>query len=194
MGLNSNNKSGSDEQMMDILLVFDKERKTINAVKGIDENGELQTVPPKQEHNNDFMKVDRQGNVLENFLKNFFNQLKDPTRFSFFKVAPEDTERTVKIIQENIKNPTPAADEMLDKIRIDPSVQKPEAPKESITQEQNPADANKYFIDLNKIDWDSLKNLGITKEQLEKSKALEPMLGGTSLHLPFLLKPTSGQW
>jgi len=44
MDVNSNNKSDSDEQMMDILLVFDKEKKTINAVKGIDENGEPQTV------------------------------------------------------------------------------------------------------------------------------------------------------
>lgn len=177
MDVNSNYKSGSDEQMMDILLVFDKEKKTINAVKGIDENGELQTVPPKQEHNNDFLKVDKQGNALENFLKNFFSQLKDPTRFSFFKVAPEDTERTVKIIQENIKNPTPAADEMLDKIRIKPKDLKVENPKESTTQEQKP-DTNKYFIDPNKINWDDLKNLGITKEQLEKSKALEPMLRG----------------
>ncbi|HBL35079.1 MAG TPA: hypothetical protein DDZ96_14905 [Porphyromonadaceae bacterium] len=177
MDVNSNNKSGSDEQMMDILLVFDKEKKIINAVKGIDENGELQTVPPKQEHNNDFLKVDKQGNALENFLKNFFNQLKDPTRFSFFKVAPEDTERTVKIIQENIKNPTPAADEMLDKIRIEPKDLKVENPKESTAQEQKP-DTNKYFIDPNKINWDDLKNLGITKEQLEKSKALEPMLRG----------------
>lgn len=178
MDVNSNNKSGSDEQMMDILLVFDKEKKTISAVKGIDENGELQTVPPKQEHNNDFLKVDKQGNALENFLKNFFNQLKDPTRFSFFKVAPEDTEKTVKIIQENIKNPTPAADEMLDKIRIEPKDLKPESPKEATVQEQKPADINKYFIDPNKINWDELKNLGITKEQLEKSKALEPMLRG----------------
>lgn len=177
MDVDSNNKSGSDEQMMDILLVFDKEKKTINAVKGIDENGELQTVPPKQEHNNDFLKVDKQGNALENFLKNFFNQLKDPTRFSFFKVAPEDTERTVKIIQENIKNPTPAADEMLDKIRIEPKDLKVENPKESTIQEQKP-DTNKYFIDPNKINWDDLKNLGITKEQFEKSKALEPMLRG----------------
>ena len=177
MDVNSNNKSNSDEQMMDILLVFDKEKKTINAVKGIDENGELQTVPPKQKHNNDFLKVDKQGNALENFLKNFFNQLKDPTRFSFFKVAPEDTERTVKIIQENIKNPTPAADEMLDKIRIEPKDPKVENPKESTVQEQKP-DTNKYFIDPNKINWDDLKNLGITKEQLEKSKALEPMLRG----------------
>ena len=47
MDISSNNQSGSDEQMMDILLVFDKEKKMINAVKGIDENGELQTVSPK---------------------------------------------------------------------------------------------------------------------------------------------------
>lgn len=178
MDVNSNSKSGSDEQMMDILFVFDKEKKTINAVKGIDEKGELQIVPPKQEHNNDFLKVDKQGNAFENFFKNFLNQLKDPTRFSFFKVAPEDTERTVKIIQENIKNPTPAADEMLDKIRIEPKDLKPESPKESTGQEQKPADTNKYFIDPNKINWDDLKNLGITREQLEKSKALEPMLRG----------------
>ena len=45
------------------------------------------------------------------------------------------------------------------------------------SQEQNP-DANKYFICPNKIDWDSLKKLGITKEELEKSKALEPMQRG----------------
>ena len=177
MDVNSNNKSSSDEQMMDILLVFDKEKKTINAVKGIDENGELQTVPATQKYNNDFLKVDRQGNALENFLKNFFNQLKDPTRFRFFKVAAEQAEQKAKIIQENIKNPTPAADEMLDKIRIEPKDLKAESPKESTAQEQKP-DTNEYFIDLNKIDWDSLRNLGITKEQLEKSKALEPMLRG----------------
>ena len=92
MDVNSNNKSGSDGQMIDILLVFDKEKKTINAVKGIDKNGEQQTVPPKQEHNNDFLKV-----------------------------------KSLKV---------------------------------STAKEQKP-DTNKYFIDLNKTDWDSLKNLGL---------------------------------
>lgn len=162
------NKSTSDEQMMDILLVLDKDKKTISAVKGIDENGELQTVPPKQENNNQFLKVDKQGNAFENFLKNFFNQLKDPTRFTFFKVAPEEAEKTVKVIQENINNPTPVADEMLDKLRVELKELKPEVHKESV--EQKTSDANKYFIDPNKINWDELKNLGITKEQLENRK------------------------
>ena len=77
MAINSN-KTRSDKQMKDILLVLDKENKTINAVKGIGENGKLETVPPKQEYNNDFLRVDKHGNALENFLKNFFSQLKDP--------------------------------------------------------------------------------------------------------------------
>ena len=46
MDVNTANQSTTDEQMMDILLVLDKEKKTISAVKGVDENGELQTVPP----------------------------------------------------------------------------------------------------------------------------------------------------
>lgn len=191
MDVTSNNQSGFDEQMMDILLVFDKGKKTINAVKGIDENGELQIVPAKQEHNNDFLKVDKQGNALENFLKNFFSQLKDSTRFSFFKVPPEQAEQKTKVIQENIKNPTSIGNEMLDKIRIEEKYKKVEHPKESTVQEQKP-DTNKYFIDPSKIDWNSLKNLGIINEQLEKSKAIEPMLRGYKLVSTFPIEANFG--
>ena len=42
MDVNTANQSTTDEQMMDILLVLDKEKKTISAVKGVDENGGLQ--------------------------------------------------------------------------------------------------------------------------------------------------------
>ena len=44
MDVNTANQSTTDEQMMDILLVLDKEKKTISAVKGVDENGELQNL------------------------------------------------------------------------------------------------------------------------------------------------------
>ena len=59
MDVNTANQSTTDEQMMDILLVLDKEKKTISAVKGVDENGELQTVPP--ENNSELLKFDRHG-------------------------------------------------------------------------------------------------------------------------------------
>ena len=40
MDVNTASQSTTDEQMMDILLVLDKEKKTISAVKGVNENGE----------------------------------------------------------------------------------------------------------------------------------------------------------
>ena len=36
MDVNTASQSTTDEQMMDILLVLDKEKKTISAVKGVD--------------------------------------------------------------------------------------------------------------------------------------------------------------
>ena len=65
MDVNTVNQSTTDEQMMDILLVLDKEKKTISAVKGVDENGELQTVPP--ENNSELLKFDRHGDFFSNF-------------------------------------------------------------------------------------------------------------------------------
>ena len=62
MDVNTANQSTTDEQMMDILLVLDKEKKTISAVKGVDENGELQTVPP--EDNSELLKFDRHGDFF----------------------------------------------------------------------------------------------------------------------------------
>ena len=40
---NYDNQIPVDEQLSDILLVFDKEEKQLKAVKGIDEKGELKT-------------------------------------------------------------------------------------------------------------------------------------------------------
>lgn len=80
MDVNTANQSTTDEQMMDILLELDKEKKTISAVKGVDENGELQTVPP--ENNREILKFDRH----DDFFSNMMDQLKNPTRFNFFKI------------------------------------------------------------------------------------------------------------
>src|SRR3990167_11239909 len=77
-------KPQSPEQLSEILLVLDKEKKKIQAVKGIDENGKLETVDPTKENQSQFMRVDKHGDFLSNFFTNFVSQLKNPTKFSFF--------------------------------------------------------------------------------------------------------------
>ena len=98
MDVNTANQSTTDEQMVDILLVLDKEKKTISAVKGVDENGELQTVPPE---NNDLLKFDRNGDFFSNFFSNMMNQLKNPTRFNFFKIPKIELPKITPIIKDN---------------------------------------------------------------------------------------------
>ncbi|MDR2824363.1 MAG: hypothetical protein LBB41_04095, partial [Prevotellaceae bacterium] len=68
----------------DVLLVKEKGKDELNVIKGINK-GKLETVNPKIENQQDFMKIDRHSNVLENFLSNFARQFKNPTNFLFFK-------------------------------------------------------------------------------------------------------------
>ena len=72
----------SSQQLMDILLVMD-EKGTLQAVSGV-KDGELQTKNPLED-NNDLLRVDRHGDMFSNFFSNLWSQLKDPTRFHFFR-------------------------------------------------------------------------------------------------------------
>lgn len=187
MDVNTANQSTTDEQMMDILLVLDKEKKTISAVKGVDENGELQTVPP--ENNSELLKFDRHGDFFSNFFSNMMNQLKNPTRFNFFKIPKIELPKIEPMIRENLNHPTPENEANIDRYRVKPETLKQEVKNEQPTQtqqsQQEPTaqapqqpDKSKYIIDPDKVDWEALKNFGLSKEQLEKAKALEPMLRG----------------
>lgn len=187
MDVNTANQSTTDEQMMDILLVLDKEKKTISAVKGVDENGELQTVPP--ENNSELLKFDRHGDFFSNFFSNMMNQLKNPTRFNFFKIPKIELPKIEPMIRENFNHPTPENEADIDRYRVKPEILKQEVKNEQPTQTQQPQqeptaqapqqpDKSKYYIDPDKVDWEALKNFGLSKEQLEKAKALEPMLRG----------------
>ena len=113
MDVEVDDKKMVEKQKEEVLLAFDKEKKTVAAVKGVDNKGELQTIPAKSTQNNEFLKLDRNGDVLSNFLSNFNSQLKDPTRFSFFKVDAEKIEASVKMILNHVKTPTTAFESML---------------------------------------------------------------------------------
>src|SRR5699024_12314829 len=100
-------KEDVQEQLSEILLVLDKEKKKIQAVKNIKENGEMETVDPTKENQSQFMRVDKHGDFVSNFLSNFIRQLKDPTRFSFFKVPEKDYTKLAVKLKEKVDEHTP---------------------------------------------------------------------------------------
>ena len=106
------------EQISDILLVLDKEKMKIKAVKSIDENGKMKTVNPTKRNQNQFFRIDKQGDFFSNFFSNFFSQLKNPTNFSFFKVAEPEAIEKAKQIQNHINAPNPEGERELKELEV----------------------------------------------------------------------------
>ena len=156
----------NSQQLMDILLVMDQEKKTIQAVSGV-KDGELQTKNPLED-NNDLLRVDRHGDMFSNFFSNLWNQLKDPTRFHFFRVPEEDVQRVAADFQQTVQNPTPEGQARMAQYEVQHPAQ---------AQQQGEQQAQ-YKYDVEKIDWNSLANLGIKREQIEQNGMLDQMLWG----------------
>lgn len=145
------------DKKTDVLLVHDKRAGTVNVVKGVDTDGSLQTVPPTQKHASEFMRVDNNSDPFTNFFSNFYRKINDTEGLGFFRCNASAVEQNAEAIRQGNKQ-----GEML-------RVPKPdfhEFPK------------NQYRIDPAKIDWDSLKKIGITEEMLKKTKNLDRMLRG----------------
>lgn len=183
-----------NEQMSDIVFILDKMELILQAVSEINKDGRFKTIPADKEHQNSFLKIDRYANLFENFLKNFWSQLKDPTRFGILTVK-EDTLDNPEVRQavEDMAagKQTKAVEEFLKKYEIVPRdkenqsinqknqeemAKKNETPQQA-TQEggqQQP----KYRYNESMINWEELKNFGLSREYLQERGLLDQMLRG----------------
>ncbi|WP_134091106.1 DUF3945 domain-containing protein [Olivibacter sp. XZL3] len=180
MSEETTNKQEMPEQLSDILLVLDKEKMKIQAVKSIDENGKMETVEPTKKNQNQFMRVDKSGDLFSNFFSNFFSQLKNPTNFSFFKVSADEAVDKAQEMQNQVDKPTPDGEKVMKEHEIKAEAKqdnKQENQKDMATTQTTP-EASEYRYKPEQIDWDTMNNLGLSKEYLEKRNLLEPLLKG----------------
>lgn len=151
----------------DVLLVKEPEAQKLKVVAGTHEDGSIKTVTPDKANEPDFMKIDKHSNVLENFFANFLRQYKNPTHFSFFRGSAENIESNATVLEGMLKNPEQEMNrQALDSVRINPQ-EFAQAPQEK--QGYAP-------IDPERIDWAQLESIGVTRESLEKSKAMDAIL------------------
>ncbi len=152
----------------DVLLVKEKNESKLKAVVGFDNDGKLKTAPPKQANSDSFLKIDKNGYVLENFFTNFHRQYKNPTDFHFFKAPINLVEKTTSDLEKMLKGPdNKSKKEMLEKHE-----NKPEDYIRKEEKQERPAD----LIDESKVDWSQLEKLGVSKDFLKNTRNLEPML------------------
>ncbi|KVV15018.1 DUF3945 domain-containing protein [Flavobacterium sp. TAB 87] len=168
------------EEISDVILVFDKEKKRIQVVKGIDEKGNLETVDPTKKNQNQFMRIDKNGDFFSNFFSNFISQIKNPTHFSFFKVPDLIAVDTAKQIQKQIENPTKKSEQLIRQYEVKEESQQDykQVNQDNMSATQTPLETSEYRFKPEQIDWETMSNLGLSKEKLEKMNLLDPLLKG----------------
>ena len=188
-----------NEPTSDIIFILDKMELLLQAVTKIEQDGRYRAIQADRQNRNSFLKVDKRSNIFENFFKNFWNQLKDPTRWGILSVQDSDLDKPEnRQALEDLAagKRTPAVEEFLKMHEIRPRKEQQEQTSSKnlkqtsmAKQEEQPRMAPerpasaaeeqpKYRYHESMIDWEQLKNFGLSREFLEEKGLLDQMLRG----------------
>ena len=117
-------KKKSDEQ--DVLVVRDEKTGEISVVAGLSRDGTPKRAPAKAENTSDFLRFDRNSDLMDSFFRNFFRQCKEPSRFGFYRIAADQVENLLGVMKELLKD-LEANKEILSAHKVDTSNYEKEA-------------------------------------------------------------------
>ena len=117
-------KKKSDEQ--DVLVIRDEKTGEISVVAGLSRDGTPKRAPAKAENTSDFLRFDRNSDLMDSFFRNFFRQCKEPSRFGFYRIAADQVENLLGVMKELLKDPE-ANKEILSAHKVDTSNYEKEA-------------------------------------------------------------------
>ena len=205
------------EQINELMFIHNKNdpQTGVQAVSGIDEKGKVQTVPADERNENSFLKFEKNSSILENFIKNFLSQLKEPTHFRLIRMTIHDYKQNKQAIKELSQGKeTDTVKEFLKRYEIRPrenrEQSKNEKEKETMAKKQNPQEkaqqpvqtsqtqeqqAPRYRYNENMVNWEALEKIGVSKASLEQQGLLDSMLKGykTNKLVPLTLTLTSAK-
>ncbi|EIY84060.1 hypothetical protein HMPREF1074_04491 [Bacteroides xylanisolvens CL03T12C04] len=205
------------EQINELMFIHNKNdpQTGVQAVSGIDEKGKVQTVPADERNENSFLKFEKNSSILENFIKNFWSQLKEPTHFRLIRMTIHDYKQNKQAIKELSQGKeTDTVKEFLKRYEIRPrenrKQSKNEKEKETMAKKQTPQEkaqqpvqtpqtqeqqAPRYRYNENMVNWEALEKIGVSKASLEQQGLLDSMLKGykTNKLVPLTLTLTSAK-
>lgn len=186
----------------ELLLVADKDDG--GRLKAVDKSsvkdGLLRMLLPTMENLADFMKLDKNSSILEEFFRNFSRQYKQPTDFRFYHVPtalldtldvftdmlkkPDDNKDFISQYEVNPEDYTKQQQQEQQTIQPD-APQQPSVPEEASGQavvveqrvDEQKQTAQAFGLE-NRINWEQLARLGITRKSLEQSGDLTTILSG----------------
>ena len=205
------------EQINELMFIHNKNdpQTGVQAVSGIDEKGKVQTVPADERNENSFLKFEKNSSILENFIKNFWSQLKEPTHFRLIRMTIHDYKQNKQAIKDLSQGKeADTVKEFLKRYEIRPrenrEQSKNEKEKETMAKKQNPQEkaqqpvqtsqtqeqqAPRYRYNENMVNWEALEKIGVSKASLEQQGLLDSMLKGykTNKLVPLTLTLTSAK-
>ena len=158
-------KKKSDEQ--DVLVVRDEKTGEISVVAGLSRDGTPKRAPAKAENTSDFLRFDRNSDLMDSFFRNFFRQCKEPSRFGFYRIAADQVENLLGVMKELLKDPE-ANKEILSAHKVDTSNYEKEA-KQSEGQAKETASSD----DASKTQANTEKENETTVQTNEKENDME---------------------
>ena len=158
-------KKKSDEQ--DVLVVRDEKTGEISVVAGLSRDGTPKRAPAKAENTPDFLRFDRNSDLMDSFFRNFFRQCKEPSRFGFYRIAADQVENLLGVMKELLKDPE-ANKEILSAHKVDTSNYEKEA-KQSEGQAKETASSD----DASKTQANTEKENESSEQTNEKENDME---------------------
>lgn len=187
----------------EVLLVADKDDD--GKLKAVDKSaakeGIWRLLLPSMENLDDFLKVNKQSSILEDFFLNFRHQFQQPTDFPFYRI-PASLLDTLDVFTDMLRHPEENK-AFIDLYKINPNdypilAQEQESPSEtaqqplaasspgqsaaaeqSATGQQPVAEQQAQPLGVeNRVDWEQLARLGITRQSLEQGGDLSAVLSG----------------
>ncbi len=131
------------EQITELMLVQNKNdpKAGVRAVSEIDGQGKVKTVPVDERNENSFLKFDKNSSILENFIKNFWSQLKNPKHFRLIRMTVHDYKMNKQAIKDLAEGKqTDAVKEFLKRYEIRPKENRKE---QNVNQEKTETMAKK---------------------------------------------------
>lgn len=183
-------------EQQELLVARNNESGQVGVVVGQNPDGTPRMADVKSTPFSELIKFSKGQNPLEAFMSNFMRQAKNPTLFSFFRLPADRYEAIAPAMADLIQKPE-ENDEMLKPYKVEV-----DTPKETVEQKEEEAPKQETEkstavkttpIDPDRIDWAKIeKQWGITRDDLEKSGALNQMVYNHKSPQLFTVTPQFG--
>ena len=182
-------------------MVLRHSNNSVGIVQGIQQNGNLIDVQPNCNKVDAVMRIDSSENSFIDFYSDFYHQLKDPSEYSFFKVREFEAHDTAIGLQEYINCLSDVERQDLKAVEVSIEAVESIRNKKTIENESSVLKtgfskgsvssntSSQYRYQIEDVPWDTMAEMGLNREKLEKIGALDSLLTGykTPMLIPVLV-------